>query len=194
MSVPEKMDSIQKMLIIGGAFLIVSKSTLPFSYLIVHVIYWFIVYLKIFPLYEVVAIYGKGLLNSSICGFVQERIFIVPHCLGHRTSVFAISFKGNALLSLLLWQQKGTENLFLLGSSRCNKVLIVTAVAVHKVRFIHMNITHPSHPTLSPKCSCTREHISSADQKFFIQLLSKSGSLLFRSTFFVRSNAFEILI
>jgi hypothetical protein len=72
-------------------------------WLIDWLIDWLIIYgfrsrLWIFHLYGDVTIAGEGLQNLGLCsahkGFEQCGIFIVPHLLWHRTSVFQVSSEG----------------------------------------------------------------------------------------------------
>ena len=56
-------------------------------------------------------------LNSPLCALDQGGIFIVPHLLASRASVFAVS---SARLSRFV-RAWGTEDLFLRGSLRCER-------------------------------------------------------------------------
>jgi hypothetical protein len=88
---------------------------------------WLVVYCftsrsRIFHLYGDITITGEGLQNLGLCSalraFEQGKIFIVPHLLRHRASVFPVSSKGPPHSIASYDTQGDVENLFLPGFSR----------------------------------------------------------------------------
>jgi hypothetical protein len=72
------------------------KSRIEFAF---HCHYWLIICCftsrwRIFHLHGEVTIDGEGLQNLGQWAFEQGGIFIVPHLLWHRTSVFPVSSEG----------------------------------------------------------------------------------------------------
>jgi hypothetical protein len=80
------------------------------------IIYGFTSHSRIFHLYGEVTITGKGLKNLSLCAtlraFQHGGIFIVPHLLWHRASVFPVSSKGPPHLIASYNSQGDAEDLF----------------------------------------------------------------------------------
>jgi hypothetical protein len=83
---------------------------------------------RIFHLYGDVTIAGEGLQNLGLCSalraFEQGGIFIVPHLLWHRTSVFPVSSEGTPHSIASYDSQEDADDLFLPGSWQVSLLLI----------------------------------------------------------------------